>query len=558
MLGGADPAMLVLAAWPGAPHLRLEPPSRFDRKLTDQLGEAPAALAGAAISEIDTVGFERILRITLVPRGGTTLRPLELFFELVLRTPFIVLTMGGDIITAVRATGTHRPDDRRMERGGAYLLPFALGRPDAIPRAEAALSALLAPSRPSDEARDQPTTWTKILARTWRGMPEERLTSLLGDASDPRAAAARLAGFRGPLAIDHDDRGWPLLVPSTGGIGAAGDSPLAVTAEWARRRLEHERALRLHAAIAQALRTERKRLARARSAIERDAHKRGDAAHLRRRGETLLAHLPKVRRGVGRVELPDPYDGTLIEIELDPRQAPASNAEAYFQAARRAERAAAHVEARRIDIEERERALAGAEMRLAEMGDRSTVADLGNLARELAAAGIGRGDLVQAISVSTGGELGQSPGPAGIKAAERRKKAQERLPYRVYPVGGGWEVWVGRSRADNDLLTHKLARPHDLWLHAQGAAGSHVLLRRRDGTRGVPPRQVIEAAASHAAFFSRARSSRLVPVIATEKRYVRKPRGSPPGVAATLREKTLMAVPRPPITDPEKPSPNGQ
>jgi predicted ribosome quality control (RQC) complex YloA/Tae2 family protein len=120
------------------------------------------------------------------------------------------------------------------------------------------------------------------------------------------------------------------------------------------------------------------------------------------------------------------------------------------------------------------------------------------------------------------------------------------LPYRAYALGGGWEVWVGRSSADNDTLTHELARPHDLWLHAQGAAGSHVILRRGDGSPAQPPPAVLEAAAAAAAFFSQAQHSRLVPVLVTEKRYVRKPRRSPPGTAACLREKTVMVAPRRP------------
>jgi predicted ribosome quality control (RQC) complex YloA/Tae2 family protein len=105
---------------------------------------------------------------------------------------------------------------------------------------------------------------------------------------------------------------------------------------------------------------------------------------------------------------------------------------------------------------------------------------------------------------------------------------------------------VGRSDADNDVLTHELARPHDVWLHVHGAQGSHVVLRRTDGGRVTPPRPIVEAAAQAAAFFSRARHSRLVPVIVTEKRYVRKPRRAPPGTAVCLRERTLMAMPRRP------------
>ena len=52
--------------------------------------------------------------------------------------------------------------------------------------------------------------------------------------------------------------------------------------------------------------------------------------------------------------------------------------------------------------------------------------------------------------------------------------------------------------------------------------------------------------ASIAAFHSKARKSKLVPVAYCEKRYVRRPRGAPVGTAAIMREKVLMVEPREP------------
>jgi predicted ribosome quality control (RQC) complex YloA/Tae2 family protein len=103
-------------------------------------------------------------------------------------------------------------------------------------------------------------------------------------------------------------------------------------------------------------------------------------------------------------------------------------------------------------------------------------------------------------------------------------------------------VRVGRSNADNDALTHDFARPDDIWLHASGVAGSHVLIRMQ-GRAGNPPRQVLEAAAAIAARFSKAKHAGTVPVLWTRKRYVRKPRGAKPGLASCTHEKTLFVRP---------------
>lgn len=120
------------------------------------------------------------------------------------------------------------------------------------------------------------------------------------------------------------------------------------------------------------------------------------------------------------------------------------------------------------------------------------------------------------------------------------------MRFRRFAIGNGYEILVGRTDRENDELTHRTAAPDDLWFHAQGTAGSHVLLR---GGRGSVPARIIRTAAETAAWFSKAKHSGTVPVIYTEKRYVRKPRGSKPGTAACLRGKTLFVAPRLPDAD---------
>ncbi|MBD3235579.1 MAG: DUF814 domain-containing protein [Candidatus Eisenbacteria bacterium] len=132
--------------------------------------------------------------------------------------------------------------------------------------------------------------------------------------------------------------------------------------------------------------------------------------------------------------------------------------------------------------------------------------------------------------------------PPGARRRGRGKPTPAGFHPRRFALPGGWVVLVARSRRENDLLTHRFAAPHDLWFHAQGVPGSHVILRR--GRRqDNPSRAVLEAAAAIAAYHSKARSSGMAPVIYTERRYVRKPRKAPAGLAVCIREKTLMVEP---------------
>jgi len=110
----------------------------------------------------------------------------------------------------------------------------------------------------------------------------------------------------------------------------------------------------------------------------------------------------------------------------------------------------------------------------------------------------------------------------------------------------GYEVLIGRSARDNDELTFRVARPRDLWLHAAGHAGSHVVIRVGDDGDDVP-RSVVEKAAAWAAWHSKARNARgKVDVHVCLAADIRKPRGVPAGTVELRRYDTVKTYPRAP------------
>jgi predicted ribosome quality control (RQC) complex YloA/Tae2 family protein len=108
-----------------------------------------------------------------------------------------------------------------------------------------------------------------------------------------------------------------------------------------------------------------------------------------------------------------------------------------------------------------------------------------------------------------------------------------------YALPGGWQVLAGRTDADNDRLSLKLAAPDDLWFHVRGMPGSHVILRARPGER--PDRETVQRAAAIAAYHSKARAGGSVAVSCTEARHVSKPRGAKPGTV-TIRHERIIRV----------------
>lgn len=108
---------------------------------------------------------------------------------------------------------------------------------------------------------------------------------------------------------------------------------------------------------------------------------------------------------------------------------------------------------------------------------------------------------------------------------------------------------AGRTDADNDRLSTRLARPGDLWFHVRGMPGSHVVLQGREGAE--PDRETVRAAAAIAAWHSKAREGGVVSVSCTEARFVRKPRGAKPGTVEIRQETALKVRPALPTRAPE-------
>jgi len=118
-------------------------------------------------------------------------------------------------------------------------------------------------------------------------------------------------------------------------------------------------------------------------------------------------------------------------------------------------------------------------------------------------------------------------------------------PFRRFPLAGGFEALVGKHARGNAHLTTRVASPHDLWLHARGVPGSHVVVKR-PGRQSVVPAEAVDQAARLAAWFSTARTQSVVPVTVTERKYVRPVKGGPPGLVRVDREDVRDVTPEAP------------
>ena len=106
----------------------------------------------------------------------------------------------------------------------------------------------------------------------------------------------------------------------------------------------------------------------------------------------------------------------------------------------------------------------------------------------------------------------------------------------------GLVVLVGKTAEDNDVLSLKLAAPHDFWMHVASGSGSHVVIRNPDRLATLP-RATAQFAAGLAAGYSKSRRGGRVAVHVAQGADVSKPRGFEPGKVSLARYKTVHATP---------------
>jgi predicted ribosome quality control (RQC) complex YloA/Tae2 family protein len=270
--------------------------------------------------------------------------------------------------------------------------------------------------------------------------------------------------------------------------------------------------LRLHEKIAAELRKAEK----ARAAIADDLQDGDRSAHYAMVGKLLMSNLPLLKKGMKAIRLEETSPaGGLHEISLDAALTPVQNAERYFEKAKKAK-------VRRGESAER---LKSADETISRLG--SLLGGLESCATE---------DDVRDFMKEHEDELRSMK----LLAEEPGKEAP---PFRIFTVPGGFEVWVGKSSANNDLLTMKYAQPNDLWFHVRGASGSHTVLKVPRGG-GHPPKEAVRAAASIAVYYSKMRKAGNVPVAYCERKYVRKPRGAAAGAVFLEREEVIFVQPK--------------
>jgi predicted ribosome quality control (RQC) complex YloA/Tae2 family protein len=249
------------------------------------------------------------------------------------------------------------------------------------------------------------------------------------------------------------------------------------------------------------------------AALERSMTDEQERDVLRQSGELILAYQYTLQAGQTELKAQYEMDDPELVIKLDPKLSPLDNAQAYFGRYDKAKKA----------LDDVPRLIRETRNELAYLAQLATDLEFASSWPEI--------DEVRQI-LQTGGHW---RGTSAKKIAGSGQSA----PLKVV-TKDGFIIWVGRNSRQNESVTFGKGGGQDLWLHARGVPGAHVVVKF-DG-RGIPP-DVIEQAASIAAYYSGRRNDGKVEVDVTHCLYVKKIKGAAQGMVNYKNEETLSVTP---------------
>ncbi|MDF0673691.1 MAG: NFACT family protein [Nitrospira sp.] len=233
-----------------------------------------------------------------------------------------------------------------------------------------------------------------------------------------------------------------------------------------------------------------------------------------RYGELIKAHLGAIAKGTDHIEMTDYFDDRLptITIPLDPMKSAQGNMDDYFR---------------------KHRKFLAAERELRPRIERAEQ-DVCRIRQEIK-------DIEQGIWIPPAippSSLNARTIARSTSDKNHSTDAQRRGPFRRFTSTDGLSIFVGRNARENDELTFGLAKSDDLWLHARGTPGSHVVVRLSKGTD--PPPETLRDAATLALLYSDLKKSGKGEVIYTRRKWVKKAKGQEHGAVVVTQEKSLF------------------
>jgi predicted ribosome quality control (RQC) complex YloA/Tae2 family protein len=231
---------------------------------------------------------------------------------------------------------------------------------------------------------------------------------------------------------------------------------------------------------------------------------------LKSQADLLAANIYQLTKGIAEVSLPDFTDPEIkVHIPLREDLSPQQNIAAYYKKSKSLTQAIERAKEQIPEVKKKYEKLSAQLEKL----DISGIANIDDLKKKIP-----------------------------MNKDNQHKKDEVQVKTIKFLVDGKYTVLVGKDSRNNDILTLKVAKPEDLWFHARGCPGSHVVLQVLNSKEPVQ-KSTVKKVAAIAAFYSKAKNSGLTPVAYCKKKYVTKRKGMKDGMVSLLREDVLLVRP---------------
>lgn len=241
---------------------------------------------------------------------------------------------------------------------------------------------------------------------------------------------------------------------------------------------------------------------------------------LKKIGDLIIINKHQIKKSQKSLTVSDIFDprNPFLKIELDPTKTALENAQVYYRKYRKGKQGLVAIEKNIQSVQEMQKRIMQFQSELQLHPDLETLHKL--------EAGLIKLNLLKA------GE------PTSPKTKPQKKSSfWELVPQK------GFKILIGKNAAANQELSFRIARSEDLWFHVRFLPGSHLLLKTEQRNL-YPTAELIQKAASLAAYFSKARNSDKVEVIYTLAKYLKKPKKGKAGEVLLSHERSILVRPK--------------
>lgn len=494
-------------------------------------------IQGGVITDIEQVGFERIIKITVESYDELRSKTKkDLYIEIMGKHSNIILVNRDEnrIIDSIKRVPLSVSRVRQVLPGGEYNLPPKQEKVSPISVANGRdLQVLLDRLKRSDD------TIYKAITKNILGFSDQSSREIVfrcGLEFDMRASSIGSAEYERLVleiknalcGISNGDEVPSMIIDEKrdkmidfSAINPTRYSDMEIITgeisdiieDFYSKKEKKDRIHQRTQVLRKSLGTKLERLSNKIKKQERELRESERAEIYRIKGELITSYIYMIEKGMDSVEVLNFYDNKNIKIDLNPNLTPSENAQKYFKKYNKLKTANEELSEMLISEREEEEYLRNTLFSIENCEDLEELKEI-------------REELMREGYIRT------------YKMPKRNIKPESK--YLKFISSAGNQILVGKNNRQNDYLTLRLADNEDIWLHTKDIPGSHVIIKCAG--KEVGDDELFEAAVL-AAYYSKARQSSNVAVDYTQKKNVKKPSKARPGMVIYEKNKTLYVTP---------------